>query len=516
MLLNEYLQLLAKRESKVVLGNKCSNLVLLTIVLTATFISIAFSNGSLIYLEEKMNDPFTNWVNISNEFGAGKFNEMRESLMDTEVQEHYGFSDIQSDNNFAINVFNKDCTSTHYVQCRFFERLNSDLIKKVLDPDNVVASSSISFEDLNENTLGFVMTRDVLYKLGYTEENIPAYINYLAVSTHADTLGVSLFQDKYAAAPMPVLAVVRRLPMNMDMIGSRYWYEQYQNDDTYPFDFNNREYQDHLLYFVEESNGDFKTMVEQILPDSLRENLAIYQEDIPELTSWAKGTVISVYVGDYLPLSVYQSIDKSILSNYTSKGITRVYRYKTSPHPSGLTDYISVNFAKLDSIRSFESYAKDNFNIQIEMSQVNSKENFNAVSVMANILSWAMIVFSIVCILLFIVNMMQSYFQKVKRNLGTFKAFGISTMELISVYVLILSLIVLTSIILALCISYSVEIVLDFARILKDSEYNYLSLGSLKTVWAIVIIISSAVITVTFVMRKMLKQTPGDLIYDRN
>ena len=63
-MLKEYLRLLALRESRVVLGHKYVNLWLLTIVLVATFVSIAFSNGSMIYLEEKMNDPFTNWVNV--------------------------------------------------------------------------------------------------------------------------------------------------------------------------------------------------------------------------------------------------------------------------------------------------------------------------------------------------------------------------------------------------------------------------------------------------------------------
>ena len=72
-LLNEYLKLLAERESGVVLGKKWFNLWLLTAVLAATFLSISFSNGSMIYLSEKMNDPFTNWVNISNGFGKDNF-----------------------------------------------------------------------------------------------------------------------------------------------------------------------------------------------------------------------------------------------------------------------------------------------------------------------------------------------------------------------------------------------------------------------------------------------------------
>ena len=66
----EYLNLLAKREYKVVLGPHFVNLWLLVIVLVATFISISFSNGSMRYLSDKMNDPFTNWLNIEKEFDS--------------------------------------------------------------------------------------------------------------------------------------------------------------------------------------------------------------------------------------------------------------------------------------------------------------------------------------------------------------------------------------------------------------------------------------------------------------
>ena len=57
---NDYFRLFVKREGKVVLGKNYSNLWLLTAVLTATFLAIAFSNGSLDYLSYKMDDPFIN------------------------------------------------------------------------------------------------------------------------------------------------------------------------------------------------------------------------------------------------------------------------------------------------------------------------------------------------------------------------------------------------------------------------------------------------------------------------
>ena len=166
-------------------------------------------------------------------------------------------------------------------------------------------------------------------------------------------------------------------------------------------------------------------------------------------------------------------------------------------------------------IKEFEGFVKEQFYIQIEMSQINAKENFNSVSVMANILSWAIVVFSILCIILFIVNLLQSYFQKVKRNLGTFKAFGISNSELIRIYVLIMAATIIAAVLIAFASVYVVQLILPLFGVLKDGTFNYLSVWSMKTLYAVVIIMICSVSTVYLLMSKLLSATPGDLIYDR-
>ena len=516
MILNEHLQLLMKREGKVVLGKKWFNLWLLTIVLIATFISVAFSNGSLLYLSEKMNDPFTNWVNIENGFGSDKLPELRDDIENLEVQQHYGFSDVQADNYFSLNIIGKK-EDVHYMECRFFERMNSDLIRAVLSPENVINNCVIHNDKLSDNTLGFIITRDALKKLSYSLDSIPPYIDYLSYSIGADSLGISLIDGEFAKAPMPLLAVVKRLPMNMDLIAAKYFFEQYSNDNTYPFNMSNEKYQRELRFFVSSSVENFNQLVTKCVPDSLDIQILETEEDVQmNLPPRKESKIMSVYVGGlYTPTSVLQQISNKIQNQFSKMDVCRVFSYDTSDFVVSTFKFLSLNFQSLDSIRAFEKYAKDNFNVQIEMSQVNSKENFNAVSVMANILSWAMIVFSIVCIIIFIVNMLQSYFQKVKRNLGTFKAFGISSSELTRVYVIILFGIIISAIAISLLVAWVVQLCLPCLGILKDGEYSYLSLWSVKTICAIFIVIISTIVTVILVMRHLLIQTPGDLIYDR-
>lgn len=519
MILKEHLLLLMQREGRVVLGRHAINLWLLTLVLIATFVAVAFSNGSLIFLSDKMNDPFTNWVNITNEFGSGRVDELREDLARPEIQTHYLFSDVQADNYGYMNMIGRK--GIQQFKCRFFGSMQTGLVSMVLDEQNVVSHGQINPQNIRDRSLGFIITSKALENMGYSTDSIPPYIGYAAYSSGADSLGLKMIED-FVCAPVPVLAVVKRLPMNMDMIASRYFYEQQTNDMTHPFNMAKESSQQKLCFFVKKGVANFEEVASQVadrvLPDSLNKNIEFYttEEELQSmLLSWMPGEVKTVYVDERAPTVLRVRMCEEILSHFSDLEVTRVYDYEVQDRPSHAFSFLSVNFVSLDSIRAFGNYASNNFGVSVEMSQVYSKENFNAVSVMANILSSAMIVFSIICIIIFIVNMLQSYFQKVKRNLGTFKAFGISSSELTMAYSLILAVIVVMAIVIALLFTWLLQLMLPELGIMKDGEYNYLSLWGMKTIWTIVVIAISTMLTVVVVLHQMLKHTPGDLIYDR-
>ena len=141
-MLNEYLRLLAKRESKEVLGKRMANLWLLTAVLAATFLAIAFSNGSMLYLSDKMNDPFTNWVDINQEFRSNRYEQFRRELMREEVQQRYLFDNVQSDHYNSL-MFIGAKGSKPYLKVRFFEQIGGQLVDAILSEDNVVGGVRI-------------------------------------------------------------------------------------------------------------------------------------------------------------------------------------------------------------------------------------------------------------------------------------------------------------------------------------------------------------------------------------
>ena len=513
----EYINLLAKREGKVVLGKYYSNLWLLTIVLTLTFVSISFSNGSLSYLDEKMNDPFTNWVSIQNNFGDGnKIKNFEQKLLEPEIQAYYLFNNIQTDRANMLNLFHANKTKHTTFSVRFYGNMKSDLMNAILSEDNIVNGASLHIDEIINESYGVIMTLDALEWCGYDKDNIPAYINYAAANSNVDSLGLETIGG-YLPVPLPLLAVVKRLPSNIDMILPTYFYDGAYSSKK-AFSFNGKEYVNRLYYFVENKyEQEFKEIISAI--DGVDHKIYMYSDEKNHIKPWKDGSLYKIYVDDNEKsiISVSNSVNKAIMEKCDGEFVTRVYDYNVPTSKDRFkTDasYLSVNFTSLDSIRVFETFAKDN-GIVLDMAQVDSKENFNAVSIMANILSFAMIVFSIVCIIMFIINMLQSYFQKVKRNMGTFKAFGINSSELTSIYVVMLLFTILVAIVVSLCATWFAELLLPLIGVLKDGKYNYLELWSTKTVIAIFIVIVATMITVRIVMGNLLKQTPGDLIYDR-
>lgn len=524
---NDYFRLFVRREGKVVLGQRFSNVWILTLVLSATFIAIAFSNGSLNYLKFKMDDPFINWVDIQNEYSEGDYDGLKFALNDPMTAEEYHYQDYQSDYQFSYFFFGKEDNLNQYLRCRFFGELKSELVEAILGDENVVNGWAIEdISVLGDNSIGVIITEETLEKLGY--DKAPSYIDLYSYSPGADTLGFDLDHDR-ARAPIPVLGVVKKLPGNVDLIGSKYFYEQATNDLTHPFNLSRPEYGSSLSYYVPASVDlpEFKEYLEANLKEfwpgrefELDEYGFYPQEMISYSYSTGGGQAVSTFLNvktgeEVIPYNVVRKTDAAIKDKYADRDVHRIYDYVFRDHQLSTEAYISVHFLDLNKVREFENFV-NRFRVKIEMSQINAKENFNAVSIMANILSWAMIAFAIICIVLFLINLLKSYFQKVKRNIGTFKAFGISNSELIKIYLLITLSLVCFSIVISLAVVYLIQIMLPVIGIMKDGCFNYLSLWSPKTLYSIIIIIGASVFTVWKVISTMLKLTPGDLIYDRD
>ena len=524
----DYLKLFIRREGLVVLGKNFSNVWLLTSILIATLLAIAFSNGSLLFLEDKMKDPFINWVDIKNDNQDRDFYELEQALSSADTAARYQYKGYEYGYEFSYFFFGKSDSDHEYLKCRFFTQLNSELVQAILREENVVNNWAVnSVDDIPDNSIGVIITEKAMKLLGY--DRAPAYIDLYSYSVGAEELGIQTFNDR-SRAPLPVLGVVKRLPGNVDIISSSRFYEQNWND-IHTFNLCKPDYARSLCYFIpsEVDAEQFKTDLDLHLKNNTKveyviDNQGFYPDDqisfknrvVSKDGTEKYANYVRVVVTDTLHMeySAVKATNDSLMVKYAASDVHRLYPYVYDQGFSSTGAYLAVHFESLNEITAFRNFVNE-FGVEIEMSQINAKENFNSVRIMAGVLSWAMILFAVVCILLFIANLLTSYFQKVKRNIGTFKAFGISNQELITVYLIIIAFLVGVSLIISFAVVLFVQGMLPLLGIMKEGTYNYLSLISGKTFGSMFLIISSSLYIVYKLMSRMLKSTPGDLIYDR-
>ncbi len=518
---SDYFKLFVKREGKVLLGKGLSTLWLLTLVLTATFSAIAFSNGSMKYLAAKMNDPFIRWMDIRVTDIGDEAAAMEALLSEEGNKTFFDYEGYQFDYYEPMFFWPREGDDAQYLRVRFQGDMHTDLVREILSRDNVEGGQAIAAVDIPENTIGVIITKEALQRLGYTKT--PPFIDFESHSVGADKYGFHLLEGTFARAPLPVLGVVKRLPSNVDVLSSAYFMGE-RASITLPFHMGaNPQYSQVLSYFVpgnEDRYDKFCSSLTDIASGVTPANIMVDRNSFykPELRGFMKGDYVTLRGqkdSDVLSAEEIWAVHEAVMKKWGDKGVTRVYDYNFSKPVMTHPDFLSVYFNRLDKIRDFEQFMLRNFELNLDMSQVNAKENFNEVSILAGVLSWAIVIFAIVCIILFIVNLLRSYFQKVKRNLGTFKAFGVSNRSLILVYILIVGGTLLAAIIISLAGVFLLQLLMQAGGLVREGHFGYLSLWSWKTVLSVLIILSASIYTIHAVMGGLLKKTPGDLINDR-
>ena len=518
ILSNDYLRLFIRRESRVVVGYRCVNLWVLTVMLIFTFLAIAFSNASLAYLQQKMDDPFTNWVNLPVE-SENDLYRLQEYFGETSspLNQQYHIEHFSVDYSYHYTFFGKTPEKLPYLGCLFFQSfVDNPLLNAILAPSNIVNKCAVPTEQLTDDLIGVIITKEQMATMGYTDTTAyPTFINFHHASEGAEQYGVDLY-DGYAMVPIPVLAVVRKLPMNMDIVASLYFYQQQQSVNR-PFNLNNSQYATTLMYSVDDAN--LAERIKSFLDENIDEGVDIIDEVYMPYNLSFRSNYIFGIEGAYEDLSFeyIRDLDEMVRTEFSGENLIRVYDYDFSLTTPSMGSFVSVQFNSdgLKNIRSFANYLNSEFHIDIEMSQIQSKENFSAVSVTATILTWTIVFFALISVMLFIVNLLRTYFQRVKRNMGTFKAFGMSNRELIKIYIFILAVVVFGAMIIALFTIVFIQILLWICGISYQGGCPYLILGNINTILAVFVILGCSVLTVYLVMKNQLSATPGDLIYDR-
>jgi hypothetical protein len=512
---NDFERIFFTNEYKVLAGKKNRTILSLLSILFLTFIAIGFAVGGVQKLRKNMDNPFTNWVEliVSNNSISDKSAKMIERYSSPEASEKYmldrsnGFCEFVLhiyQANFEISMSYRD-TLNRTVWGRTIEP-DESLFQKILEKDNLIWKA----RDFDPANNGFeadeiVVTDELMKQLKFGEVD--------------STFGNVLIYIDTNLVCLKIKAVVNRLPGISRFISSPALYNvatakndggnacgelvkaNNENSNELSFLLKNDKYQsmpfDSVCREFFSGKSFDKPASSDILIGGNRyvvKKLYFYPTEKPDSASLLnlKKLIDSMFVS-----SAYASID-------TENDRCRAINYR---------DYhnLAFNFKRLNRVREFSKDIEREFNIEIEMDQVEEKENFDIVSSLTVFTSVILLLFGISSVVLFITNLLKSHLGAIRANLGTLQAFGLSNKFIERIYLKI----IFTFLILSVGLASLLALVIDAAEgfLMKDE-----SLFSFVNFWIFIAIAGLMSVSLWFssvTIHRLMDDTPGNLIYER-
>jgi ABC-type lipoprotein export system ATPase subunit/ABC-type antimicrobial peptide transport system permease subunit len=525
---NTYSKLFFNKERQALLGKRWVNFVILSSILFFTFLAIGFANGSLHYLDKKMNSAFVNWLTVNIPFEKSDNNfidRLKDRLDDDELKSKYGYQNIGTYLEEPLWIYDETRKDFYRARGRSIdvEQDRKLMREDILGEKNLVAGDKNGFK---EKDLSVIVTRRMLEEFHYDVNTPYIYLQYALKDT---ATGESINQK----IPVAIRAVVEELPGKNVLVYPIYFIKVWESTDNI---FDLRNFNRKLVFQIFTSREEAGRISEKIKATvSANSSVASHNPDfngpVTATETYAESYNFTV---DFLPVlddikqcdAVVDDVMKA-LGDDASK-VKRVYDYNTMnrEHYSDVRfDVISVYFKNLDNVREFSNFVYNNFNkkeenakIEVDISKVKEKENFNFLSKVTKIISVLLVLFSMVAVSLFIINLLKAHLSKVRMNIGTFKAIGLGNNESRNIYFRIIVLFVFLSVSLAWILAWGVGLALDrslTANLVVEQGISYFKMLDLNTWITMGVILTTSGVVSWIITTQMLNRTPGDLIYNR-
>lgn len=454
-----------------------------------------------------MDDPFINWINIDISYAnSEKIGEVTEKLNLDSCKKAYLYHDVSGHWRFSLSFWNEEKQGTFQYIGRTID-IKNPLLQEIFKSDNIIAGRK--FNDAGD--IGIIVTERFMNLMNYNTE-----MAYLPMVFPA---------KEDVIVPIPLIAIVKELPgLNMFAVTPYFYNQRIEAVKNNPFSPENTK---GLVLFTESDSVSANAFFNTIK--------TVAQQEFKELDPWVsidtnnlsykRGYNVSI---NFLPepdsLQQLDDLYKKLCGNKMLNNIifSRLYNFKL--YEVGDEEYyhsIAVNFKNLDKIREFKNYLSKNYQIEIDMAQIESKENYNFVSKLTRFISIILIAFSALCITMFVSNVLVRHLDKIKMNIGTFKAFGIDNNTLLMIYINIINTFITISIFIALIFSGiigtfgGIRLILKIFKQELEENQSYFQIINWWTLICIVAVFTISMLVIYFNAKRILKQTPGDLIYDR-
>ena len=480
-------QIFKYREFNELVGRNHRDLLLLSAIIFLTFFALGHVLGGKQELERRMSNPFTNWVNVpvisSNQH---KLQLLEEDLSDQLVLDSFHISNIEPFQIYWLKAITSDFKNSKKVRARSIS-MEDPLRMGLMDENNSVWSDGNVEDDICQ----VIISESIMSSLGFdildTEMVLPIYDN-----DYADEKLVMLLEISH---------VVKHLPNNADLLISNKLVTM-MTGNIEKTGFIDQSMSSSLKFLSKEQldNSAFEKLIkgiqiEKISKEKLTINLNEYVLNELQLSS---------EISFRTKLEIYRNHNLNEVHNYISHHCNSDIRSSISAY------YYSVNFADLSRIKEFRDYFKDKFDVFISLAQVESRDNFYLISRLANMFIYLLVIFSSFSILLYLQNIIKNHLEKIKPNLGTLKAFGLSDNRIGKLYLNIVSVYFLR----ASAVAFIVLIIYKLLQVAFGWNL-YFKLFDIRILLIWAVIFAALYFFFRSLVSKILFKSPGDLIYGR-
>ncbi len=483
------ISILKSNEFRSLIGRRGMNIVILICILVMSLGGIAFSYGLYKNLKLRMDNPYTNWVDLPVLYGMrDTIKTMIKDLSTDESRAKFNLKNIIEYNQNLKQVYTRDFLSVHdkefYIRSISYEE---DLFRQLLVKDNVFRlfsdldgvdqGCSIYISKQMFDALGLEWTEDKLIELPLYKDDRCLLIKVVGVlyniPNYADMICSAEFMN-LITDPVSLSGFFRVGNLSeIDIISkediSKYDFE-FQNNSVESIESNEINCFGSRGYFT--SRFYFKNFIAE-------DQIPMYLDKIKDI------------VGDEVALNI----------DWQCKAYRSTFE---------IPQYLAFNFTELTKVKEFKELIKKKYEVEIDISEIEDKNNFAYVTTLVVFAIVTMSIIGILSFVIFIFFLIKDHFEKIKQNLGTFLAFGISKELLLKSYLSIILKMVLYS----MFVSIALLSIFQFS-IFLIFKFNYLNLNNIYVIFVALIFILTSMIVSSYVIRQILKHSPGDLVYNR-
>lgn len=509
-------------------GKGMRNLIVLVSLFLLSFLTLGTANGVLNYLRLKLSDPFVNWVTVSIPFSrndATLITELKSSLTEEKLTEKYFIKAATSYTERPLRFYTSDAKDIIPVRGRTVEMdpVTDPLLDMITGPRNFVRGDSSGFR--SEKDLSLIVTVAFLDQLGYPQdaEKVLMYKSFKNDSTGEKTA---------VAVPVYIRSVVKEIPGKVNVMFTPYFYEAYSKPVRNTFDIRNK---DGLYLRVKGDSALAQKVYSSIKkgfstdqqfsayspqPSTPVKNEDSYVESYLIAITFFGGTPLISEIGDMSSLVLgWEGVKENAERYYDYHNMPEAVRGKLND------DQLSLTFTRLEEIRNFATFFYQEYNepddpalLEVDIGRVKEKENF---SFLAN-LTRAIVVFIIliisVSIGLFLSSIFTFHLERQQANIGTLVAIGMSQQKVAGIYAILLGILIFISVAAGTVLAFAggklLELYFDTTLHLEEG-FSYFRLFDGNTGYALLFIVIFSYLYVYLAINRILRKTPGDLIYRR-